>query len=465
MDTWHFQEENELVSPQLVVNRTLLIQNIEHAVRMIQYKQISFYKGGIMDTWHFQEENELVSPQLVVNRTLLIQNIEHAVRMAGDANHLWPHVKTHKTGHIVRLMAKQGIVRFKCATISEAEMAASFGGKHIILAYPLVGPNIPRFLQLIQAFPDVVFYAVGDTLNCLESLNQAAEHAGIQAYPLVGPNIPRFLQLIQAFPDVVFYAVGDTLNCLESLNQAAEHAGIQIPVLIDVNMGMDRTGVPVSQLEIFYKKASAFPFLRLCGLHCYDGHHTETDFCKRKEAAKPLFQEITRIRSQLNQDHFSCSILVMGGTPSFPCYTSSDLPDLYFSPGTLFLNDYGYASKYPDLKFDIAAAVLTRVVSRPAPGHFTLDLGYKGIASDPDGVRGVLADFPHAHPLFQSEEHWAFAMDEGFEEHCPDIGDVLYIIPTHICPTSALYSHMAVIEEHKLAAWWEVHARNRKITY
>ena len=371
-----------------------------------------------MDTWHFQEENELFSPQLVVNRTLLIQNIEHAVRMAGDANHLWPHVKTHKTGHIVRLMAKQGIVRFKCATISEAEMAASFGGKHIILAYPLVGPNIPRFLQLIQAFPDVVFYAVGDTLNCLEFLNQAAEHAGIQ-----------------------------------------------IPVLIDVNMGMDRTGVPVSQLEIFYKKASAFPFLRLCGLHCYDGHRTETDFCKRKEAAKPLFQEITRIRSQLNQDHFSCSILVMGGTPSFPCYTSSDLPDLYFSPGTLFLNDYGYASKYPDLKFDIAAAVLTRVVSRPAPGHFTLELGYKGIASDPDGVRGVLADFPHAHPLFQSEEHWAFAMDDGFEEHCPDIGDVLYIIPTHICPTSALYSHMAVIEEHKLAAWWEVHARNRKITY
>ena len=121
-----------------------------------------------MDTWHFQEENELFSPQLVVNRTLLIQNIEHAVRMAGDANHLWPHVKTHKTGHIVRLMAKQGIVRFKCATISEAEMAASKRRETHYFGLSW-SANIPRFLQLIQAFPDVVFYAVGDTLNCLES--------------------------------------------------------------------------------------------------------------------------------------------------------------------------------------------------------------------------------------------------------------------------------------------------------
>ncbi|MGI5948288.1 MAG: D-TA family PLP-dependent enzyme [Lachnospiraceae bacterium] len=371
-----------------------------------------------MTSWHFQDENNLFSPQLIVNRTLLIKNIEHAIHMANGAEHLWPHVKTHKSGQIIRLMAEYGISHFKCATISEAEMTASFGGKHIILAYPLVGPNISRFLQLSQAFPDVTFYAIGDNLHQLELLDLAAHSIGRQ-----------------------------------------------VNLLLDINMGMNRTGIPVSTLETFYEKASDFSSLNVCGLHCYDGHRIESDFSERIRAAEPLFHQIMDIRSHLNSNGYPCDILVMGGTPSFPCYLSFGVPDLYFSPGTLFLNDYGYSSKFPDLKFDIAAAVLTRVISHPAPGSFTLDLGYKGLAADPEGVRGILADFPHAHPLFQSEEHWVFSMDKGFEKDCPNIGDVLYIIPTHICPTSALYPHMAVIENGRLIAKWDINARNRILTY
>lgn len=371
-----------------------------------------------MNTWHFQEETELSSPQLIVDRALLSKNIEHAIHIANGAEHLWPHVKTYKAGQIIRLMVSHGITRFKCATISEAEMAASFGGKHILLAYPLVGPNISRFLQLTLAFPDVTFYAIGDNLQQLKVLDSVAY----------------------------------------DFNRS-------IPVLIDVNMGMNRTGVSLSTLRDFYEDVSKLSSLSLCGLHCYDGHRTEMNFSQRREAAKPQFEQIMEIRSLLNSNGHHCNILVMGGTPSFPCYASFHVPDLFFSPGTLFLNDYGYASKYPDLTFDIAAAVMTRVISLPSPGCFTLDLGYKGIASDPEGIRGILSNFPHAHPLFQSEEHWVFSMDEGFEHSCPKIGDILYIIPTHICPTSALYSHMNVIENGQLVAKWKIHARNRSLTY
>lgn len=371
-----------------------------------------------MKSWHFQEETETVSPQLVVDRRTLIDNIDQAISMAHGAGHLWPHVKTHKTGQIVRLMTEKGIHRFKCATIAEAEMSASFGGKHIILAYPLIGPNISRFLRLMKAFPDVTFYAIED--------NE-------QAFAL--------------------------------LSEAAQRAGQTIHALIDVNMGMNRTGVALNRLKELYEKAAALPALKLCGLHCYDGHRTEQDFSSRRLAAQPAYDQVTAIRAQLQEEHLSCELMVMGGTPSFPCYAEKNDPALYFSPGTIFLNDYGYTKKFPDLPFDMAAAVMTRVVSLPGPGKFTLDLGYKGIAADPDGLRGLLADIPNAHPLFQSEEHWAFAMDEGHEDECPQLGDILYVVPTHICPTSALYSHILAIEDGHLTAKWEVTARNRQITY
>ena len=104
-----------------------------------------------------------------------------------------------------------------------------------------------------------------------------------------------------------------------------------------------------------------------------------------------------------------------------PCY--ADFPKspyhAYFSPGTYFINDYGYSKKYPDLPFTPGAAVLTRVVSCPVKGHFTLDLGYKGIASDPEGTRGIIAGMDHVQELFQSEEHWAFAMNPAMRTSAP----------------------------------------------
>lgn len=370
-----------------------------------------------MEGWHFLGEEAVISPQLVVNRTGLVNNIERAIALAGGAEHLWPHVKTHKTGQIVRLMAQSGIVRFKCATIAEAEMAAAFGGKHVALAYPLAGPNVERFLNLMRAFPDVKFYAIGDNLESVRLLGEAAEKRG---------------QIVT--------------------------------VLIDVNMGMNRTGVEIGAVVELYERAAGLPGLEPAGLHCYDGHRTETDFEARKKAAFPGFSQIMEIREELNRKGLSCEAMIMGGTPSFPCYAAFGGEGIYFSPGTLFLNDCGYAKKFPDLEFETAAAVMTRVVSLPEPGKFTLDLGYKGIASDPEGVRGVLDHFP-AHPCFQSEEHWVFAMDEGHEAECPKIGDVLFVIPTHICPTSALYPYMLVVEDGRIVAEWEVTARNRRITY
>lgn len=370
--------------------------------------------------YQFEESNSLITPALVYYRDVIKENIDKVITLAGGPWHLWPHVKTHKMEQMVHLMMSAGITHFKCTTIAEAEMVAQCGAGDVLIAYPLVGPNIERFLQLTRAFPDVHFWAIGDDEEQVRLLGKA------------------------------FVGRDGTAD-----------------LLVDVNLGMNRTGVAIDQTEAFYRECNAIDGICVKGLHCYDGHRTEQDLEERKQAAAAGAIAVKEICEHLNARGCSCKTLVLGGSPSMPCYKdfAESYPESYFSPGTLFVNDYGYTKKFPDLAFTPGAAVLTRVISCPAKGHFTLDLGYKGIASDPEGLRGIIAGLDHVTELFQSEEHWTFAMEPGFEHLCPKVGDELFVIPTHICPTSALYPSVSVAEDGHLCATWLVTARNRKITY
>src|SRR5947209_8435335 len=98
-----------------------------------------------MSSW-FRVENTsaLLSPSLIIDRGLLERNLQAMITLARGAGRLRPHVKTHKMPAIVRLLEARGVTRHKCATVAEAEMVATAGGADVLLAYPVVGPNIPR---------------------------------------------------------------------------------------------------------------------------------------------------------------------------------------------------------------------------------------------------------------------------------------------------------------------------------
>src|ERR1041385_1329317 len=99
------------------------------------------------ERWYeIQNLAEVPSPSLLVYEDRVQENIRRMIEIAGDVNRLRPHIKTHKTGQLVRLQLERGITKFKCATIAEAEMAAMAGAKDVLLAYQPVGPNIGRFL-------------------------------------------------------------------------------------------------------------------------------------------------------------------------------------------------------------------------------------------------------------------------------------------------------------------------------
>ena len=369
-------------------------------------------------TYALEKTCDLISPALVYYKDIILANTKRIVEMAGGPEFLWPHVKSHKTAELIQMQIALGITRFKCATIAEAEMTAGAGGEHIILAYPLVGPNVERFLKLVKAFPKIVFYAIGDNFEQLSILSN------------------------------------------ESLK-----AGIKVNTLIDVDIGMHRTGVPIEDLEALYEKASALKGLSVKGMHCYDGHCKDPDINVRKAMAEESDRKVLELVESLKSKGLESEIMVMGGSPSFPCRTRK--AGFFLSPGTIFIGDWGYYSQQPDMAFTPGAAIFSRVVSLGSKAGsvntFTIDLGHKGIAADPAGDRGIIAGLKEAKPLSQSEEHWVFSLPENME--APPIGSEVYVIPTHVCPTSALYPEIQVAEGGKITGVWQVSARNRKISF
>ena len=363
--------------------------------------------------YHFTGEEEVDSPSLVYYLDAIEENIKKAIEIAGGPERLWPHIKTHKTAGLLKLQIDRGIGRFKCATIAEAELCARAGAPNVLIAYPLIGPKIGRLVKLREKYSGTVFWVIGDNLEQLGLLGKAVN-------------------------------ASQNKNPLNSL--------------VDVNLGMNRTGVLPEKLEEFYLKAIKIEGLSIKGFHCYDGHLGIEDPKKRKIAVSSATEKFWNVKKSLEKHGHEVPVLVMGGTPTFPCHRET--AGVYLSPGTIFVHDHEYASKFPDLDFAPGAAILSRVISHPGEGLFTLDTGYKAISSDKID-RGIIAGLPEAKAIAQSEEHWVWKLEKG---ELPPIGTILYIIPAHVCPCAALYPGILVVKHGKQVDYWDVDARNRKIT-
>ncbi len=362
------------------------------------------------DLYRLKDDRGIASPQLIYYEDLIRENTRRAVDIAGGADRLWPHVKTHKMAEMITMQRGMGISRFKCATLSELAMVLQAGAPHVLLAYPLYGPNIARFLALKQAYPGSVVYALADAREGLDALSAA---------------------------------------CVR--------VGVRIPVLADVNMGMNRTGVALDELVDFGRRVAAVRGLVFAGFHAYDGHIGHPDPDERCAATRPALERLYAARDALMHSSVPVPNVILGGSPTFPCYAKE--PSVYLSPGTVFVWDAGYAQKCADLPFVPAAALISRVISHPAPGLFTLDLGYKAIASDPKGARGIIPAMQDAEPVAQSEEHWVWRVPDGHAR--PALGDTVYVLPTHICPTTALHKQVLVASGGAVTGTWRVAARDR----
>jgi D-serine deaminase-like pyridoxal phosphate-dependent protein len=365
--------------------------------------------------YRIDDSSQIPSPSLIVFADLVRSNLTRMVEMVGTPDRLRPHVKTHKMPAIIRLSLEQGITKAKCATIAEAEMTARAGGPDVLLAYPLVGPNPVRMARLMTAFPETTFRATVDDIESARVLSDAVS------------KLDRPLH-----------------------------------VLLDLNVGMDRTGIiPGPAAEELYAEVDRLPGLIPDGLHAYDGHTKAPGIEERRASVAKVVDLVVGLRDRLEARGLPVPRVVMGGTPPFPIYAKLDLPGLECSPGTIVLHDTGYDLPYPDLDFTPAALLLGRVVSRPREGLLCLDLGIKSVASDPPGDRVTLLGIPGARQKSQNEEH--LIVETPASADFPP-GTPVLAIPTHICPTCALHREALVVEGGKVVDRWEVTARDRTLS-
>src|SRR5690242_20859796 len=117
--------------------------------------------------------SKLASPSLLIYRDRLQYNLRRMIEIAGGPQRLRPHIKTHKMRRLVELQLELGITRFKCATVSEAAMAAAAGAPDVLLAYQPVGPAANRLAELVAAFPKTKFSTIADDAAAIAELSVA----------------------------------------------------------------------------------------------------------------------------------------------------------------------------------------------------------------------------------------------------------------------------------------------------
>jgi len=355
--------------------------------------------------------NEYDSPALLLYPSRIKENI---VKLTEKVNVrlLRPHVKTNKMREVCALMMEAGIRKFKAATIAEAEMLAMINAPDVLLAYPPTIPKTKRLIRLIQKYPDTQF-------SCLVDHEKTAI---------------------------------DMSDLFTSVNLTAG-------IFIDLNLGMNRTGVRPEKAISLFEKIHALPALHILGLHAYDGHIKDRDINIRTEVCLQAFEPVSKLKHALEEIVGHSTSLIAGGSPT--CFIHAAAGDRECSPGTFVFWDKGYSENLPEQPFDWAAVIVSRIISIPAPDMICVDLGYKSVASENPQPRVYFMNAPEAIPVAHSEEHLVLKVPDSSTFNP---GDILYGVPWHICPSVALYDNALIVENNTIVNSWEVIAGKREIT-
>lgn len=365
--------------------------------------------------WYtIRDIDKLDTPALVVYPDRVKENINILKEMIDDISRLRPHVKTHKCKDTSLLMLEGGITKFKCATIAEAEMLGMSKAPDVLLAYQPIGPKLERFIGLIKAYPETQY-------SCVVDNNAAAEQ----------------------------------------ISKAALENNITIPVYIDLNVGMNRTGIKpdAGALEL-YGYCGELSGIKIMGLHAYDGHIHDRELIVREQKANEAFAKVEWLQQRIREKGYAEPVIIAGGSPTFPIHAARVTVEC--SPGTFIYWDRGYSLNCEEQPFLTAVLVVSRVISLPDDGKLCLDAGHKSISAENELTKRIyFLNAPELTFVSQSEEH--LVVDAG-KDHKYKVGDVLYGLPYHICPTVALYERAITIENNQITGEWRNIARDRKIT-
>ena len=362
--------------------------------------------------YRLNDTTNVITPSLFVYPKLIEKNIQRMVTIAAGTEYLRPHVKTHKMAEIIQMQMYQGIRKFKCATIAEAELLAKCGAQDILLAMQTVGANMLRFFKLMEKYPGSEFSTLVDNSK----------------------TVQKFASL-------------------------AKSKKKSISLWLDINNGMNRTGiVPEGEALELYKNMVSHSNILAKGLHVYDGHLRNPNSMERKKDCDIAFDQVLKLKKNIEDEGLEAPLIVAGGSPTFPFHAKR--ANVESSPGTTLLWDAGYGGLFAEMDFIPAAVLMTRIISKPNKNLLCFDLGHKSIAPEMGFPRVKIFGLEDSQQIGQSEEHLVVECSDA-DKH--EVGDIFYAIPMHICPTVAKYASVQTVENNEITGSWKVAARNQKI--
>jgi D-serine deaminase-like pyridoxal phosphate-dependent protein len=372
--------------------------------------------------YKFDLDHTLLTPALVIYETSVGLNISTTLRHLGGKPQRWrPHVKTAKLQHTIHEFLRYGIHQCKCSTTLEVVTACDAGFEDVLLAYPAVGIKARRLREIKELYPKV-------TISCL----------------------------------------------VETLEQVEDFSGSQVGIFIDVNSGMDRTGVcPDHRTEVssLVRKIREQK-LEFRGLHYYEGHFRGIDRRGEELEAHTGYDRLLSLIHALERSGHLVEEVITSGTPSFPYainYAGFEGGPFFhrISPGTVIYNDCTSLGQLASWGYEPAALIVASVVSHPAADRITCDAGHKAISADAGIPSCAVLGYPNLVPGKPSEEHLSLQVQTSVsavksEGRIPRIGERLYLLPRHICPTVNNFDEAVIVREGRVVGIEPVTARGHE---
>ncbi len=334
---------------------------------------------------------DLDTPAIVVDLDRLEGNIAAmAARVRAAGARLRPHTKTHKTPEVAGLQLRHGAAGLTVAKLGEAEVLADAGCADLLIANELIGASkLGRLARLARRVR---------VRSCVDSL--------------VGARM---------------------------LSDVAAAAGLRFAVLLDINTGLNRSGVEPEQAVALGEAIGALPGLELIGVFSYAGAPPgAADAVARCAWALGEAGTAVAVARELQVRGVGATEVSVAGTSS--AVHAAAVPGVTeVRPGTYVFNDMNYSRLGIGTVAECALRIRSRVISRPAPDRAVIDAGSKVLTTDKragagdDPGYGFIEALPGTRIAALWEEHGVLRLDEDGRQLA--VGDVVEIIPNHVCPT------------------------------
>lgn len=347
----------------------------------------------------------LPTPALVVDEAAVDDNILAMAQRTRGKVRLRPHAKTHKSAWIARKQAAAGAVGVCCAKLGEAEALSAQGVRNILLTSPVADALAPR----------------------------------------------RLCDLAAADPG--FICVVDHRDPVTAIAQEATSRGVAVSVIIDVDVGLMRTGVSgVDQALALADYIGRYPSLRMAGVQGYGGHWQHiAGLPERRAAVRDGMRLLARIVDALSEAGHATGIVTGGGTGTVTADLELGvLTEL--QPGSYVFMDAQYIDALgddADGAFRPSLWVASQVVSVNAGPIVTVDAGLKAFATDGPAPRPAGERFAGSTYAFFGDEHGALTRPAGA---AVELGERVELLTPHCDPTVDRYDAYHVVDHDRLTA-------------